>query len=66
MKNYWKMCTLGWVAAVMGVVLLGAVSPGRAADADNDGVEDAMDACPNTVIPEGCRRGVTPLALCAH
>ena len=39
-----------FVASVLGTV--GAVAPGWAADADNDGVDDAVDACPDTKIPE--------------
>jgi hypothetical protein len=37
----------------MATVLLGAVAPGWAADADDDGVDDAVDACSDTEIPEG-------------
>jgi hypothetical protein len=33
-------------------VLLDTGAPGWAADTDNDGVDDAVDACPGTVIPE--------------
>ena len=41
------------MVAVLVAILLGAVAPGWAADADDDGVDDAVDACPATVIPEG-------------
>jgi hypothetical protein len=51
----------------MVVVLVAFGRPVWAEDADNDGVEDADDACPGTIIPEGgADEGVTPLALCAH
>lgn len=47
------------MVAVLVAILLGTVAPGWAADADHDGVDDAVDACPDTEIPEG----VPPEAL---
>jgi hypothetical protein len=44
---------VGMVAAVVVAVLLGLGTPSWAADADGDGVADAVDACPDTEIPEG-------------
>jgi hypothetical protein len=46
-----KQDVLGRGVAVVVAVRLGAVTPGWAADADGDGVDDAVDACPDTVSP---------------